>query len=40
MGNAFDQNNEFERRAAGENEIERAVFVVGGKQPIQRKQAR
>ena len=40
MGNALDQNDEFERRAAGENEIERAVLVVGGKQPIEREQAR
>ncbi len=40
MRNALHRDHELERRAAHQDEIERAVLVVGGKQPVERQQAR
>ena len=37
---AFHQHDEFERRLAGEHEVERAVLVVGLKQPVQSQKRR
>src|SRR5580700_11905252 len=40
MGKAFGCDHELERRAAHQDEIERAVLVVGGEQPVERQEAR
>ena len=40
MGDPLDRDHELERRAAHEDEIERAVVVIGRKQPVERQQAR
>src|SRR5262249_706546 len=40
MRQALRGDNELQRSAAGENEIERAVLVIGGKQTVEGKQAR
>ena len=40
MRKAFDGDDKFERRAAHQDEIERAVVMIGGEQPVERKQAR
>src|SRR5580704_16658527 len=40
MGETFHKNDQFQRRAAGQKEIERTILVIGLKQPVEPKQGR
>ena len=40
VGGAFDEDSDFERQRSGNENIERAVFVIGLEQPIESEQGR